>query len=593
MSKKIRYGDFINTMSSRQCRISYNHLTPKPKYDEHGREIPYRPPPLKLCRQALLSLLGHYLEKPFKEQIQAVLPIALGLILFQFLIIEMRLENPLQVAAGLGAVIIGLMLFMEGLKRGLMPFGEHIGDALPRKVGLLTVMIVVFILGIGVTFAEPAIGALKTAGSLVQQDKAPLLFALLNEWSDVLVLMVGAGVGLAAMLACLRLMRNWSLKPFIFATLVPLLMLTGYFAWHPELSNVIGLAWDCGAVTTGPVTVPLVLALGVGVAAATSKSTDPSGFGIVTLASLFPIIGVLLLALFIHSSGTLDTTAAVAAVDVVDKAKPWYEETPWNEMILGVRAIVPLIVFLFLVMWLVLRERMHNPRIIAYGLILAVIGMIIFNIGLTLGLSAVGEQTGVNLPCVFQACAGAGEETRAALYGDFGYVIALLFALGLGFGATLAEPALHAMGMTVENLTQGAFRKKFLIYAVSVGVAFGIMIGVIKLIADFSLIWILLPGYTLALILSLLANEEYVNIAWDSAGVTTGPVTVPLVLAMGLGLGEGLQVVEGFGILASASIGPIISVLTTGLWIEWQIKRSHRDEETKPNKNAAIDEVMV
>ncbi len=547
MSKKIRYGDFINTMSSRQCRISYNHLTPKPKYDEHGREIPYRPPPLKLCRQALLSLLGHYLEKPFKEQIQAVLPIALGLILFQFLIIEMRLENPLQVAAGLGAVIIGLMLFMEGLKRGLMPFGEHIGDALPRKVGLLTVMIVVFILGIGVTFAEPAIGALKTAGSLVQQDKAPLLFALLNEWSDVLVLMVGAGVGLAAMLACLRLMRNWSLKPFIFATLVPLLMLTGYFAWHPELSNVIGLAWDCGAVTTGPVTVPLVLALGVGVAAATSKSTDPSGFGIVTLASLFPIIGVLLLALFIHSSGTLDTTAAVAAVDVVDKAKPWYEETPWNEMILGVRAIVPLIVFLFLVMWLVLRERMHNPRIIAYGLILAVIGMIIFNIGLTLGLSAVGEQTGVNLPCVFQACAGAGEETRAALYGDFGYVIAL----------------------------------------------FGIMIGVIKLIADFSLIWILLPGYTLALILSLLANEEYVNIAWDSAGVTTGPVTVPLVLAMGLGLGEGLQVVEGFGILASASIGPIISVLTTGLWIEWQIKRSHRDEETKPNKNAAIDEVMV
>ncbi len=177
------------------------------------------------------------------------------------------------------------MFFMEGLKLGLMPFGELIGHTLPRKSPLPLVLFITLLLGIGVTFAEPAIGALKTAGQNVSPAQAPYLWALLNEWTTALVLAIGASVGLAAVLGTLRFLYGWSLKPLIYASLVPVLGLTFYAAADPELASVLGLAWDAGAVTTGPVTVPLVLALGIGIAAAAGRAdAGLSGFGIVTLA---------------------------------------------------------------------------------------------------------------------------------------------------------------------------------------------------------------------------------------------------------------------------------------------------------------------
>ena len=154
----------------------------------------------------------------------------------------------------------------------------------------------------------------------------------------------------------------------------------------------------------------------------------------------------------------------------------------------------------------------------------------------------------------------------------------------LGFGATLAEPALNALGMTVENLTNGSFKKQTLMYAVSLGVAFGISVGVAKIIFDIPIAYLLVPGYLIAIALTVLSNEEFVNIAWDSAGVTTGPVTVPLVLAMGLGFGNALGAIEGFGILSMASIGPIIAVLSTGLYIKWKIRRRHAGVKLEPEE---------
>ena len=157
-----------------------------------------------------------------------------------------------------------------------------------------------------------------------------------------------------------------------------------------------------------------------------------------------------------------------------------------------------------------------------------------------------------------------------------GLTIALAFAWFLGFGATIAEPALNALGATAEELTNGVFKKKTLIYAVSVGVAFGIALGLARLIFDLPLLWLIVPGYLVAIMLTYLSNETFVNVAWDSAGVTTGPITVPLVLAMGLGFGNATNAVEGFGILCMASIGPIIAVMTTGLWTRFQANRQFK-----------------
>ena len=158
-------------------------------------------------------------------------------------------------------------------------------------------------------------------------------------------------------------------------------------------------------------------------------------------------------------------------------------------------------------------------------------------------------------------------------------IIALVFAWILGFGATIAEPALNALGITTEELTNGVFKKKKLIISVSFGVAFGICLGLVKLIFDLPLVWLVVPGYVIAIVLTMVSNETYVNIAWDSAGVTTGPITVPLVLAMGLGFGNATNAIEGFGILCMASIGPIISVMITGLWSQYVVHRQAKAAE--------------
>jgi len=165
-----------------------------------------------------------------------------------------------------------------------------------------------------------------------------------------------------------------------------------------------------------------------------------------------------------------------------------------------------------------------------------------------------------------------------------GLAIALIFAWILGFGATIAEPALNALGMTAEELTNGVFKKKTLIISVSIGVAFGIAIGLSKLIFDLPLVWLVVPGYLIAIVLTAISSEAFVNVAWDSAGVTTGPITVPLVLAMGLGFGNATNAVEGFGILCMASIGPIITVMISGLWSQHMVRR----QRIKARRAAAV-----
>jgi hypothetical protein len=461
------------------------------------------------------------------------------------------------------------MVFMEGLKLGLMPFGEIIGTNLPKKSPLPVVLLIAFLLGIGVTFAEPAIGALQAVGSIVNVEKAPFLSALLGEWSGTLVLMVGMGVGLAAVLGTARFLYNWSLKPMIYMALVPTIALTIYCMGDPDLAKILGLAWDCGAVTTGPVTVPLVLALGIGIAASGGKGDSSlSGFGIVTLASLFPIIAVLCLAVYVSTVTTPEAiiAAAQAVSSAIEVAPAWHEITPWAEIKGGAQAIIPLVIFLFLVLKLVLREKVQEAGILTYGLILCVTGMMIFNVGLSYGLAKLGEQSGSMVPAAFkgiEAVAGSPLYTYA-----LGIFIAGMFAWLLGFGATLAEPALNALGQTVETLTNGSFKKNTLMLAVSIGVGFGLTLGVMKIIFEWPIAYMVIIGYTLGIVLTALSTEEFVNVAWDSAGVTTGPITVPLVLAMGLGFGNAVDAVEGFGILSMASICPIVSVLITGLWVQ-------------------------
>ena len=569
----LRYSSVLRSNAVRHREISYNELTPKPV---RGKKDSLKPKRLRLGFEQTMALLMPYSGVRVLEQMKAVIPLALYLVLFQLIILRQPVEAALLLVGGLSAVIVGLALFMEGLNVGLMPFGTLIGDKLPRKASMPVMLLVIAVLGVGVTFAEPAIGALQAFGASVDVTRAPYLYEILNNWTLPLVLLVGAGVGLAAVLGTLRFVNGWSLKPMIYIAVSLTLCLTLVVYANQDLRAVLGLAWDCGAVTTGPVTVPLVLSLGIGIANSTGQSSDNSlsGFGVVTLASLFPIIAVLLLSLYVSTQISADQIVVAAATassagDVVSQGM--WDVSPLQEVVLGVRAIAPLVLFLMFVLFIVLREGLANKLFTAYGLVLSIIGMCVFNVGLTYGLGAIGAQTGAVLPAAFMEISIS--EISPIYSAALGLVLVILFAWFMGFGATLAEPALNALGLTVQNLTNGAFRKSMLMYSVATGVAFGIALGMAKILFEIDLAMLLIPLYLIALVLTYFSTEEFVNVAWDSAGVTTGQVTVPLVLAMGLGLGNAVSAIEGFGILSMASIGPIIAVLGMGQYIRFKQSR--------------------
>lgn len=630
-------------------------------------------PRFRLGWQDTLRVLLPYAKRNLMEQISSIWFIVAYLVLFQVLVLHLPIVHAGMIAAGLLVVAVGLMLFMEGLRLGLMPLGETIGSVLPKSSGLPLILLFAFLLGAGATFAEPAIAVLKAAGSGVQPEAAPLLYSLLNDFSGQLVMSVGAGVGIAVTLGVLRFFYAWPLKWLAIPIVVVLLTLSFFFSQEPLLADVLGLAWDCGAVTTGPVTVPLVLALGIGVCRVVSSGQGGgghTGFGIVTLASLFPILAVMLLALSHYANedyyggknyagqlisstqadeaqaatyrealpidaaayeqfrrdGTLDKDYRLRfngdAADlqegriVIDDPAIVIERIPDRSMRLvsgslwdaslsiteefkratldAIRAIVPLCLFLFVVLRVVLRQRLTRDSDVSIGVAFALGGMLLFGLGITLGLTPLGGQLGSNIPLSFAPIVPwGGEYLEPALFsGHAGKFLAVGFAFFLGYGATLAEPALNALGDTVEKITVGAFRKKLLMHSVATGVGLGIAAGIIKMAYGIPLFQLLLPAYSLVLVLTLLAPSSFVNFSWDSAGVTTGPITVPLVLAMGLGVGANIPgVSDGFGILALASVGPILTVLTVGL-VTQRRQRQAADRSREANTAAETLEVL-
>jgi hypothetical protein len=526
-----------------------------------GTDAPQVQYEVKVTPKLVWVILAPYLYARIMEQVQAVLPISAFLFLFQLIVLRQGIANAISITVGLVIVILGLMFFMDGLRLGLMPLGENIGSTLPAKAAMWLVLAFAFVIGIIATFAEPAIGTLKAAGSNIRPADAPLLFEMLNASSLILVFAVGTGVGIATVFGVYRFVRGWSLKVLLFPTLAITLIVTVIAQLNPDTAAVVSLAWDTGAITTGPVTVPLVLSLGLGVSAVLGQSdTGMSGFGIVTLASLWPITMVLLASMAIYYMGGVGDIAAAEATAAATQSAPpaGFVDLLRAAVLAALQAIVPLVLVLYLVQRFILREEVRNVNQIILGIAFCLIGLWLFNFGLSTGLVALGDQVGKNVPSAFAE--------PVALYGEVGgRIVVIIFAFLLGYGATLAEPALNALGLTVEEVTAGAFKKVLLMHAVALGVSLGLAAGIAKIMFNWPIAYIVIPSYLLLVVITLLSEEKYINIGWDSAGVTTGPITVPLVLAMGLGVGVQVGVPEGFGMLTLASIGPIMTVLVMGL----------------------------
>ncbi|CAE7529795.1 umpB [Symbiodinium natans] len=521
----------------------------------------------------------------FFENCWSVSCLALFILLYARLLLRVNLFS-LAMAAYLFLAVVGLTMFGLGIRHGLMPLGEQVGTSLPQSAPKVLVFVTVFCLGILCTIAEPAIGTLEAAGQDTDEDRAPLLRRILAQ-PFILMLGVGVGVGCAAVFGCVRLLYDLSIKRCIFATVFPTLALTLFCVSEggtfPEIS---GLAWDCGAVTTGPVTVPIVLALGIGIAGTSRDSTasvdEPSlsGFGIVTFASLFPVFSVWAIGwAFGGRSVTIDPFDDAFAPLIPPGKVGIGDVQPQVDVISACveacRAVLPLAGFLLLVL-LLLRERLQNFLVTLTGLLCCLVGMFLFTLGLDGGLVPLGAGAGAHLP------------NAVRFYGQtWGSLVLLGFGFLAGLLATFSEPALAALGKTVEQLSRGAYSKEKLVLSVALGVGFGISLGMAKVYFDLPLFMILLVGYLLCLVLTFLADEVIVCIAWDSAGVTTGPVTVPIVLAAGLALGKESTASEGFGLLSCASIGPILAVLISSLLAPSTTRRSS-DPATTELRNLAF-----
>ena len=278
----------------------------------------------------------------------------------------------------------------------------------------------------------------------------------------------------------------------------------------------------------------------------------------------------------INAAGSIDYSKTNGELDGPDQDRGALEGAIW--------AIVPLCSILLLVLMGGLRQRPKHLDELFIGISCAVIGMCLFNLGIALGLTPLGEQLGGNVVSSFtsiQPWQSEGFVDPLFKSSTAGKCLAILFGFILGYGATLAEPALNALGSTVEKITVGAFKKNLLMQAVATGVALGIATGVAKIAFNLELWYLLIPPYAFLLILTFFSSEDFVNFGWDSAGVTTGPITVPLVLAMGLGIGAKTGAIDGFGVLSLASVGPIITVLTVGLLVR-----------KKPNTTDNMDKTM-
>lgn len=515
-------------------------------------------------KQALRILLP-YVWHNLKEQLITVVPVCLYLVLFQLIILRHGLTDIAWIVGGIFLVIFGLMFFLEGVRISLVPVGETIGDILPKRSTMFMLLFFSFLLDNLGAFGEPVIGSLQIAGSGVDPAKAPLLYEILARKPILLSLVISFGVGIAVTLSTLRTLYGWSLKPMIIPIVGACVLATLLASQNEQLGTAIGLAWDCGAVIVGPVLCPLVLALGLGIFRATGQSdSSKAGFGIAGLISVMPIIMVIILTFVLSLIGTetIGNTVASAAV-----AEPSRLQTVLDALIMAIRAIAPVYIFLWLFMRYYLKEFGIPISQYLVGMAFAIGGLFLFNTGISVGLAEIGNQVGHHLPSAFNP-------PESSLYpSEIGKIIVVIFGVILGYGATLAEPAFNILGHQVEDVTQGAFKKRLFSQAVAIGVGVGAGLGIMSTVYHVNLIYLLLPPYALLFILTLVSREKYVCIAWDGGSVTTGPVTVPLKIAIGIALSHSTGFAEGFGIIALASAYPVMNILLLGLYVGHQERR--------------------
>lgn len=467
-----------------------------------------------------------------KESLTSVCPVlAIVLILVFTPIVNLSLGEIITFSISAVFLIIGIALFNMGADMAMTPMGEHIGAGLTKLRSLVLLLSVAFAMGILITVAEPDLSVLANQVS-----------AIMN--GTLLTLTIGVGVGMFLVIAILKIVFRKSLSSILLFFYMALFAFAALVITR-ENDFLIPLSFDSGGVTTGPITVPFIMALGVGIASTIGgRNANENSFGLIALCSVGPILAVLILSVF--ANGDMTYSPDYAFNNDLDHIISTVLHTA-KEVIIALGLIIVFFAILQIVCLKLPKKKLMQ---IAVGLAYTFIGLVIFLSSVTVGFMPIGYKLGVEL----------GEHPL--------FFIALSFIIGMV--VVLAEPAVHVLNKQVEEITEGTVSKNSMMIALSLGVGISIGLCALRIVFGFSLLYYLIPGYLISLGLSFFVPPLYTAIAFDSGGVASGPLTSSFILPFAVGacvaIADGASTVmtDAFGIVAMVAMAPLITIQLLG-----------------------------
>lgn len=493
--------------------------------------------------------------KLLKESFRDLMPIILVIMFFQLAIIQAVPENWLSTAIGLGIVGVGLAVFLLGLEVGIFPVGEGLASDFARKGSTKWIILFAFMVGFGTTIAEPAL--------VVIADKAAGISSGRID-ATTLRMVVAFSVGFAIVVGVWRIIKGHPIHYYIISGYI---MVVAATAFAPK--EIVGLAYDLGGVTTSTVTVPLVAALGIGLAT-TIKGRNPvlDGFGLIAFASLTPMIFVQFYGIYVYEFVEVSTALTPVVAEACEASASFNFDIV--EILKGLLAVIgdviPILAIILFFQYIILKKPIENLKEVLIGFGLVILGLDAFIIGLEMGLFSLGETMAFEL---------TQYDNNIIIYS---------FAFAIGFSTTMAEPSLTAIAKKAKEISDGKINDFVLRIFVALGVAIGISLGAYRIVVGGEIVYYIMAGYMLVIVLTFIAPKYIIPIAYDSGGVTTSTVTVPLVAALGLGLATNIDgrdpLIDGFGLIAFASLFPMLTVMLYGIVTEKMgVKGEHELEE--------------
>ena len=492
------------------------------------------------------------LREKWKESMTSVMPIIALVFLLCFTVVPVPTGSLLGFLVGALLLILGMGLFTLGTDTAMTPIGEHVGTAITRSRRLWILTLAGFVVGVIITMSEPDLQVLAE-----QVPGVPNL---------ALILSVAIGVGLFLVVALLRILFRIRMAHLLLGSYLAVFILS-LFVPRPFLA----VAFDAGGVTTGPMTVPFILSLGVGVyAIRNDEGAENDSFGLVALCSVGPILAVMLLGLIFRPDGAQQSAAATLAAQEtsLDMSARFISALP---KYLGevATALVPVAVFFLTVQFASLRLPFKAVARILIGLVYTYVGLVVFLLGVNVGFMPVGNFLGQKL----------GELSCNWVLIPIGMLI--------GYFTVSAEPAVHVLGKQVYELTAGAIPRRALSTSLSIGVSCSVGLAMLRILTSLPILWLLIPGYAIALILMFFVPPIFTSIAFDSGGVASGPMTATflLPLAMGACTAVGGDVTtDAFGVVAMVAMTPLIAIQVLGLYVSFRQKHAPAEPPEAPDE---------